>query len=542
MAALNGFLALGNISADGATFTEITGATGYSRKAVALVTTISGVVANDAQIAFSGSAPGWPAFSALAIYRVATGGTPMLAWRASAPQPNDRPPFKPYVVPAGGIELDLPSVTSNLGTDVIVSKDFTWTPGGVLLPEAAPSAIDPRLGVAQVGDSRTEYVRANLVDISIPAYSTRMNGYQGYLKAVMRGRCEIPLSLNFGKSGASTTQIIPQYAQALATEAGSVIYFAGTNDRTLMQPFSTTRDNIDQMVDTFMAAGRNLVLIAETPRGPTRQLTGDDLAAHYATREHCLSFEGRYRRLAVVDPWLEFADPTSDVGDARAGYLIDDLHLAPFGNYRLSKLIQPALERLYPERNVLPVVNGYRFAAATPKGNLVTNSALTGTTGSKSNGATGDVATGWTLSGTAGATVVGSKFTDAEGKVWQQIDVSGTPTGSTISLQQNMTIGQFTAGDMIQATAEIEIVSAGQPYRAVQLGLTMSGGATVTANEIQDSNMPQTFTWRGIYRGEPAPVPSAPTLVRISAFIIPVVSAVAAITIRVRAVQVQKVV
>ncbi len=411
---------------------------------------------------------------------------------------------------------------------------------------AEQAALNPNRGVAQMGDSRMEYVKNNLEDRTVPAYSTRQNGLQGYLKSVMRGRVEVPLSLNVSHAGDTTETIEGQIPAMLASDSGTVLLLGGTNDRTfgrtLGWTFERTRDSLSRSINAVLSSGRNLVLIAELPRGEpgtfaNRRLSGQNLEDHYRIRQWCLSLAGTHRRLAVVDAWPEFADPTSTTGDAKAGYLIDGLHLSAFGNYRLAEMIRPALERFYPAHNVLVAQNGDRYSATNSTGNLVSNGMMGGSAGTLSGGATGVAPDGWSLIGTAGATVVGSKY-DA---TTFQIDVSGTPTGTTINLQQSVTLANVSAGDILQATADIEIVSVTQPYRAVQSGLLLSGASTVTAYELIDMNLPLQFAWSGIHRGEAVPVPPSPTLVRAVVSIIPVQSAAAGITIRVRSFSVRKV-
>jgi len=76
------------------------------------------------------------------------------------------------------------------------------------------------------------------------------------------------------------------------------------------------------------------------------------------------------------------------------------------------------------------------YSAAVPLGSFVVNQKMLGTGGSTSGGATGSVATGWTLAANtipSGGSIVGAKATDtrptSRGE-WQQITMSGSSAGA----------------------------------------------------------------------------------------------------------------
>jgi hypothetical protein len=82
-----GYLACGTGS--GATFTEITGATGYARQSLTIYNVLGGPLntrtSNLGAFSFNATGSNWGIITQLAVYKTLTGGTPLFFWNKSVP-------------------------------------------------------------------------------------------------------------------------------------------------------------------------------------------------------------------------------------------------------------------------------------------------------------------------------------------------------------------------------------------------------------------------------------------------------------------------
>lgn len=140
MTVFNGYLALGTMNALGV-FTEITGANGYARQAVTLDSAKYGLVANTNKVTFPLNAGSqWPLYNAYAIYDKATGGSMQMAWRTRQ-EKGIKTGKRARQLEAGDIWIEIPGPTSKEGSEVVLSKPFLWTPGGLQRFEDSPLTI-----------------------------------------------------------------------------------------------------------------------------------------------------------------------------------------------------------------------------------------------------------------------------------------------------------------------------------------------------------------------------------------------------------------
>jgi len=141
------------------------------------------------------------------------------------------------------------------------------------------------------------------------------------------------------------------------------------------------------------------------------------------------------------------------------------LHFNPTGAYAASTPVTEALLDFIQPTNLADSFFADNSFTANP--------ILAGTTGTK-NTATGTVATSWLLDGSSagGAAVAGSKTMD-NGLNQQVISISGSYTGNTRSvvLSQEFNTNGLVAGDVVEAFADIEILTTDPSILDFNVGL-----------------------------------------------------------------------
>lgn len=160
MTPYNGYLALGNLD-DAGIFTELTvagGAVGYARQAIALAPAGAGSLVNSAAIDFPIATKPytWPSFRAHAVFDAAVAGNRQMTWRLGNPiviAAGDRHRLK-----VGDIELNFPVPTSSLGTEVLLSQNFTISPDKVLTSLPSVTLTQAAYDALTIKDPMTLYV------------------------------------------------------------------------------------------------------------------------------------------------------------------------------------------------------------------------------------------------------------------------------------------------------------------------------------------------------------------------------------------------
>lgn len=333
------------------------------------------------------------------------------------------------------------------------------------------------LDVAYVGDSRV------LNNWSSSTVHTSQ-GVSYWAEVLSTVGARHPYEYNFGTSGFTSAQVLATHIPAAAACAAStVVYFASTNDRVALT-LDQTIANVKASIAPLLAVGKNVILVAETPRATPFVLTGDQLAYHVAFREWCKDFSALYpTRVSVVDVWPLWIDSTASPSSQATGKSYDGLHPGPIGAYDIGAAIAAAHNRLFSGMDWRAATQGGGFTTASQRGNLLSNGALVGTGGAVtgSPAPTGSVASFCTLDslGATGLTITASKVT-VNGLEYQQIAITGTPTTVTPSVQIRQSVGtpaNIAAGDVIESFAEI----------AMDAGQTGVQGLRLT-NTFADSN------------------------------------------------------
>lgn len=332
-----------------------------------------------------------------------------------------------------------------------------------LLPVAPPRSRK----IALLGDSRC----ARAYQLGGTSYSLDWENFAMWGQQEAGGwRCWVDADGAFGYSGERTDQILARadtwMPWARAT-GGTFIFMMGRNDN---QGAAITREatvaNLFTMRDMLLSAGCRVIMTTDTPQGDST-FTAATLAnpeRHMWMREEILKRAGEAPgRFFVVDTWEGITDEAATNGNAIAGNLVDGTHNSVTGARRLGLRLVPTIQAIYPDPvSILPVNSETYDATLNPSAPLNSNPMLTGTTGTLAGGTTGQVATGWTLTAGVGATVAGSKVTDADGTTWQRITISGTASGTGTAASftnPNVSSGFYTLSDRFYVACEWRVPS-----------------------------------------------------------------------------------
>lgn len=158
-----------------------------------------------------------------------------------------------------------------------------WTIGQT---NSSTPAVKNRI-IGMLGDSRANNSGKNGIENTGPLHWACM---------VSRQRLTFHSSYNFSTGGYTTQEIIDNHLDdACACEAGEYHVLAGTNDRAVMTPLQTI-GNLSKIVDRLVAAGKDVYIESELPRGDTThqlRLTAAQLDDHLQVHRWILSLTGK---------------------------------------------------------------------------------------------------------------------------------------------------------------------------------------------------------------------------------------------------------
>ena len=174
-------------------------------------------------------------------------------------------------------------------------------------------------------------------------------------------------------------------------------------------------------------------------------------------------------RKIFIDTWSKWDNGSSYPA---AGMTYDNIHATPIGGLAGAEAYDATLTPIYGRGEALRLTDA----------NLITNGALTGTSGSNGTGTSGDVSNGFTgqASGTTGAGTsrAFSKTSDGGQKVVIHVD-SGNRTDEFAYLTWDQT-ANFKAGEKYRVTAEGEPISGTNAYwYGLQVNCRNSGGSSL---------------------------------------------------------------
>ncbi len=365
-----------------------------------------------------------------------------------------------------------------------------------------------RRNIAIYGDSRT----ANCSSGALPNKMTENYGYASWLGQYSDGLIMFDPAYNFGVGGNTTAQWAARVNTVIAAPVDIVVCLISTNDRTADFTLAQTQQNIEYVVTKLKEAGKIVVFIAESPRGGANALSAPRQAIHDQVRAWIKSYLPKLgvRVVDVYDKLLDISTVT-----------IDGLHWNPVGARIVGEAVAKEIKDLFTSPAALPRFSSPFVKATNPFGQLNTNALLTGTTGSKSGSSNtvGDVATGYTVSGSswAGMKVVASKEVGTVGEK-QVFTFSGTPTatGSLYTFEQTLVLDDAKAAGSLKGVANIEFEMTG--CLGVSLDMRVADGTTFfvkCCDRYQEGFPMSSVKVDGVQETPPATITATATEVKI---------------------------
>lgn len=406
----------------------------------------------------------------------------------------------------------------------------------------APSAYASSVKVALLGDSYTHQNNS----IAVSSSSTLTNENSGaftWANFLLGQPFNLPVagtvtdtftSANYGVSGDTTTLALARVGTVINYNPDICVVHIGTNDLTTagVTALATTIANLNSIYSQLTAAGILVVAMPIWPRSAWGSLSGGDTTIArlrmYSINDYIRNWGIRNQNslYRVADALQYLTDSASATGDQLAGYYrSDNIHPGPkaayYGGLVLSQVLTDYSKLSYS--NAFSQADLYD-ATNNPRGNLLVNPLLTGTTGAKGTGGSGNVATSWTVTRGSGT---GSTFVCAKGAtaalggpgIYQEIATTWDGLGSVeervdMRMTSNVTTG-FNEGDIIEAGAEVSISSMTGNHMNIGCQLEV-GHASLPMNaydmdRYDTSNLMLNVNHSGRFKTPRITVPNTPT-------------------------------
>lgn len=289
-------------------------------------------------------------------------------------------------------------------------------------------------------------------------YSKMAQGVIPWAQFLTNQSFDFDINDNFGVSGDTTSLLLQRMGPILKSKAGTAIILISTNDASGGASWvNVTRPNLIKIRDLLLDAGKLVIFINEQPRGDSvntsMRLSGTALKNHLRARQW-FNEQSAIPGVIVIDDWQNLADPTSANGDFISSSVSKDgLHMNPLGALLTALSMVPALQSVFPPRDINPYSNADIYDATdNPSGCLNANPMMTGT--------------GGTINGTGGSGSLADNWSENAGPTWtrvyskvgglQQVVLGGTGTTGGVSARQVITAGNLAIGDKVQASAYFE--------------------------------------------------------------------------------------
>lgn len=298
-----------------------------------------------------------------------------------------------------------------------------------------------------------------------------------------------PIADCWGVTGRTSRQFLQVLPALLAASPCGIIVLRGpTNDRGSAAMSAWESIDICQQITTMIVGvagnrtGRKLLWIMDTPRGdtafPGQAITGQQLLNMQIVRRWMASIDDG-NRIRVADGGRYITDPTSALGYAIVGNLVDGLHDNPVGSPLIAQDAANILMQMYPGQSPVPPINAVDVydPVNNPYGPITANPTVknTGTAGTPATGGTGPIAGGWTGANSASASAATRTYSyDADGvqRCVMAGSISGTAARLDIIKQVNLQT-KMIPGQQYEAFADIEIDAGVSNLSSIQLGLEM---------------------------------------------------------------------
>jgi len=269
----------------------------------------------------------------------------------------------------------------------------------------------------------------------------------------------------WGISGDNLAGVETRWRAAVANSPDALVLLIGTNDA------PSTQAACDALLSRYIALVEQIITVV-----PMVYIGGifprSDVAA--GVRSLLSSLSDGLRRYAATQPqkvrywdaYPRLANPAAADGTARTGVQhTDNLHLMPYG---AQVATEDLLTQIRQDWSLPTVANKSRGLApwdsTSRTGSLVTNPTLKGSggTGSGSNGVTGNVPTGWTISrGASTQTCALSTVSTTDGQDALLLTVANAGAFDYNELVQIVSVpAGLNAGDYVVMEFDAQIISA----------------------------------------------------------------------------------
>ena len=297
------------------------------------------------------------------------------------------------------------------------------------------------------------------------------------------GRYFLTDGYNQGVGGQTAAQALTGISTTLAENPEMCVVYLGVND--LMgtsDSAETIQGNLRGIYDALIGAGSRVIAVKIYELG-----SGVLSAAREAVRVSVNAWIDTQSDVTVVD--TSSIDPVTD--------MLDGIHPNYIGAGKLGDLIGVALDSNISSGDILAdylTTSNAIFANSD-------NAELSGTTGSKLGGGTGDVADQWVGEDNTDATVVYSKTT-LNGAEAQRIQISGTNTlsNSVVVFRQSMTwivdTEEYWAAidTLASSVTGLESISVSFEGSSPNSGVTSGQYPTTFSNVMRTNNVEVTGT------------------------------------------------
>lgn len=367
------------------------------------------------------------------------------------------------------------------------------------------------LALAQRGGARAPtmgFFGNSITDQAIDGVRTFARGFVYWLHILTDARFSFSQAWDFGISG-DTTADMKNRLQPVQDCPASIIgmMMPATNDCPVESGISTAGSlkNLIMMQDALLDTGKLLIYGAEQGRGIPEDLRyrldqPGELDHLFEARRWEMA-QAQVPGVYVADASTACCEPLTSYWDVSPGLTADGIHPVGPGAFRLAASWAQIINQMLPPVPRLVASNADLRSATAPFGNRIENGVMAGTGGVLAGGADGEVAEGWTLTGTTGVTVTGSKIVMPNGMPGQRVRIVGTPTGRNVDLTRVINIDGLLVGDVLEQVGGIRVAANNGAWLAAPFSFlvsypTAAGIEPTSGAENNNVSMP-TDAWAG---------------------------------------------
>jgi hypothetical protein len=288
-----------------------------------------------------------------------------------------------------------------------------------------------------------------------------------WIEMLTQGRVRLPRRLARAVNGARTYDQFMGAAALAASDADFILYYCDLNDNNDRQngaagaiTLAQSQANILSAINTLLAGGKRVIVFASSPKGPIGGFTGVCLQYHMAMVQWIKEAFSFRAGCVVIDPWPWLADMTSMAGNSREDMQPDGAHTGALGAYYNAIAVADILNTWYPAIDGLIASPADIYSVHNPHGALNSNPMFVGAGGLLGPNATGTVALDWQAFTNDPNLSVACSIVHNNGRNWQQMVISGTPTSSLpqVTLKStNNYLANLNVGDDYEASCEIQV-------------------------------------------------------------------------------------